>query len=129
MSVARLYVASKAKYAPMWRDLRASGWPIISTWIDEADEGATTDWGALWERCIAEAATADALLGYHQHRDVWKGAYVEIGAALAHEVPVHIWGAPLGSWMRHPGVRAHATAGSVARAIGLPYTNAQKVFP
>jgi len=50
-----IYIASKSKHAPQWRALRDSGVPIISTWIDEAGEGETLDWTALWKRCIHEA--------------------------------------------------------------------------
>ena len=31
-----IYTASKTKHADKWRALRSAGYPIISTWIDEA---------------------------------------------------------------------------------------------
>jgi hypothetical protein len=45
-----IYIASKTVHAARWRDLRAQGLPIISTWIDEAEIGATGDWPDLWHR-------------------------------------------------------------------------------
>ena len=79
----RIYAASKVKHAPMWRELRAMGWPIISTWIDEAGEGESGDLSDLAHRCIAEASSADVLLLYCEPGEVQKGAMIEVGAALA----------------------------------------------
>lgn len=85
----RIYVASKTTHAPMWRMLRGAALPIISTWIDEADEGQTSDWTDLSRRCIEEAASADAIVLYVREGEQLKGALVECGAALACGVPVH----------------------------------------
>lgn len=100
-----IYVASKSCHAPRWRILRAVGAPIISTWIDEADEGATADWADLWTRCVTEAARASHVLAYHEPGETWKGAFVEIGAALANDATVVVVGDPPGSWTNHPQVR------------------------
>lgn len=84
-----IYVASKAvAHGPMWRARRAAGWPIISTWIDESDEGATLDWPDLWGRCLAEAARADVLIAYREPGEILKGAFIEIGVALGLGKPV-----------------------------------------
>jgi hypothetical protein len=78
----RIYIASKAKYASRWRELRASGVPIISSWIDW-DEPKTTDgWRQLWELCVSEAAAADVLILYEEPGDVLKGALVETGICI-----------------------------------------------
>lgn len=98
----RIYIASKTKHARVWKSLRASGIPIISTWIDEAGPGETEDFGDLWERCINEAKTATALLAYRESpEDILKGAFVEIGAALASGVPVFAVGLGGLSFMNH----------------------------
>ena len=83
-----LYTASKTKHAPMWRRLRDAGLPIISTWIDEAGVGESADLADLWRRCIAESSSASVLLIYREPEDVLKGAWVELGAALASGVKV-----------------------------------------
>lgn len=87
-----IYVASKAvAHGPMWRARRAAGWPIISTWIDESDEGATLDWPDLWGCCLAEAARAEVLIVYREPGEVLKGAFIEIGVALAMSPPSSPW--------------------------------------
>jgi hypothetical protein len=102
MTRARVYVASKAEHGPLWRELRAAGEPIISTWIDESGPGQTADWPGLWWRCIQEASTATALVCYCREGErPLKGALVEVGAALAHGVPVY-WVGPEQSVTRHP---------------------------
>ncbi len=96
-----IYVASKAVHGARWRQLRNT-YPIISTWIDEADDGTTVSWLDLWQRCIYEASRSDLLIACHQPGEQWKGAYVEIGAALAVGTPVFVAGDPPGSWINHP---------------------------
>lgn len=89
MPEARIYIASKTNHGPRWRHLRDEhGAPFISTWINEAEAGATIDWPDLWSRCIREAATADALVLYREGGEVLKGAWAEVGAALAHGKPI-----------------------------------------
>lgn len=80
----KIYMASKTIHAPKWRDLwDRQGFNIISTWIDEADEGQTLDWPDLWTRCLTEASTCDILVVYREPYEELKGAWVEVGAALA----------------------------------------------
>ena len=107
-----LYIASKAKHGHAWRGHRdVHGWPIISTWIDEADQGETGDWADLWTRCVTEAAAADVTLVVVFAGEVLKGALVEVGAALGAGRPVHVLdpdGALDGhSWLQHPLVTVH----------------------
>lgn len=83
-----IYIASKVRHAVTWKALRACGVPIISTWIDEAGAGESTDLSDLWRRCILEASTAEALVVYREPEEVLKGGWVEVGAALSHNVPV-----------------------------------------
>lgn len=110
-----VYVASKAKHAAMWRGLRAAGLNITSTWIDEAGEGESDSSASLWRRCIDEARRADAVIAYFEDGEEWKGAFVEIGAALAHDAYVYVVGDPPGSWRNHPLV---VNVDSIAEAIG-----------
>lgn len=83
-----IYIASKTRHADRWLAMRAAGAPIISTWIDEAGEGASADLHDLWDRCITESKSCKTLIVYREPDDVLKGAWVEIGAALAAGVPV-----------------------------------------
>ena len=85
-----IYIASKTKHAHRWRFLRDTvGEPVISTWIDEAEDYATLDWPDLWRRCIAEASSAEILIVYREPEEVLKGAWAEVGAALASGVTVY----------------------------------------
>ncbi len=119
-----IYVASKTVHAPRWLELRSAGAPIISTWIDEAGSGATSDWADLWTRCVREAATASALIAYSEPGEQLKGGLVEIGAALAAGVPV-FWVGPIAGQIstHHPGVHVVASleeAFALATPAGRP---------
>lgn len=113
-----IYVASRAS-APerpaMWRGLRDAGWPIVSTWIDEADEGQTGSFTELWERIEREIRGSCGLVIYAEPEDFpLKGAYIEVGIALGAGLPVAVVlprvsleprsDRPIGSWIRHPRV-------------------------
>ena len=78
-----IYTASKTVHAPKWRALRAAGYSVNSTWIDEAGPGESADLVDLARRCIDEAKAADSLLLYCEPGEVLKGALIEAGAALA----------------------------------------------
>ena len=107
-----IYIASRARIperSAEWRRLRASGAPIISTWIDEAGPGETKSFSELWARITSEIARSDGLLLYLEPDDLpLKGTYVEAGMALAMCKPVAIVrpkGGYIGSWVEHPSVR------------------------
>lgn len=89
-----VYVASRASIpqrAAMWRQLRAEGAPIISTWIDEAGDGETKDFAELWTRIASEIRRADRLVLYAEANDFpLKGALIEVGLALARGKPIFI---------------------------------------
>lgn len=126
-----IYGASRASVperGAMWRRLRATGAPIIASWIDEDGEGQTDDVGALWLRIEREVTSAALLILYVEPEDFpLKGALVEVGMALAAHVPVVcvLPGVvleprsmrPLGSWARHPLV---SFADTVEEAIAAP---------
>ena len=114
-----LYVASRASLLTrpnMWKFLRREGWNIISTWIDECGPEETKDFTALWFRIQGEIQASCGLILYAETEDFpLKGAYVEVGMALAYGKPVavvlpgveielpHV--RPVGSWINHPQVR------------------------
>jgi hypothetical protein len=100
----------------MWRGLRESGWPIVSSWIDEAGPGETDDLAELWSRIDGEVRSSRGLVVYALESDFpLKGALVEVGIAIGAGVPVFAVFPgvvldpetlrPAGSWLRHPGVR------------------------
>lgn len=111
-----IYVASRAsipKRSAMWLAYRQIGAPIISSWIDEAGEGETDDFEALWLRKADEIEESGALVLYAEPGDFpLKGALVEVGMALGRGKRVFVAAPgvechprslnPLGSWMRHP---------------------------
>lgn len=113
----RVYVASRTRHARMWQMLRQGGAPITSTWIDEVWEGAVTDHKMLWARIQREVLGATRLVFFAEAEDFpLKGALVEVGMALAAAIPVYVvldpdvkvdvqTLRPVGSWVRHPGVR------------------------
>ena len=100
-----IYMASKSIHASKWRVLRSIGVPIISTWIDRTNDVDMTD---LWYSCIDEIQMATHVIAYYEYNETWKGAFVEIGAALANKTQVLVIGDPPGSWVNHPLVeRVH----------------------
>lgn len=124
----KIYVASRASIparGKMWRTLRDSGVPITSSWIDESGEGETNDFSDLWLRIEREVKDAEGLILYAETDDFpLKGAFIEVGMALAIGNPVYVVlpgveleeksMRPLGSWAHHPLVRRVDT---VAKAI------------
>lgn len=96
-----IYIASKTHHAPKWLELRANGLPIVSTWIDEAGPGQSADLSDLWRRCTLEASTASALVVYRETDDILKGAFIEVGIALASNVPVFAVGCKGQSFTNH----------------------------
>jgi hypothetical protein len=112
-----IYTASKTVHAQKWRAMREDGWPIISTWIDEAGPGESASLSDLWYRCIGEAAGADVVLLYREPDEVLKGAFIETGAALACGVPVHAIGCAEFSFVNHQLVHRHDTLASALDAL------------
>lgn len=111
-----IYVASRASIPErglMWRQLRAEGVPITSSWIDEDGEGETASFVDLWDRIYKEIAAASALVLYAERDDFpLKGALIEAGIALGMGKPVIVClpdlgvlppsYRPIGSWIAHP---------------------------
>jgi hypothetical protein len=129
-----IYVASRASVperSAMWRKLRASGLPIVSSWIDEAGPGETEDLAELWSRIDREIRSADRLVLYVEKDDLpLKGALVEVGMALAMGKPVFIVAPdveleprsmrPLGSWAKFRLVTFCSTVKEACGAASLP---------
>ena len=119
-----VYIASRSRHGERWKALRAQGVPVLSSWIDECEAGATDDWSNLWTRCVDEAASAEALIFYAPVEDApWKGALVEVGAALSHGRPVFVVGDPDAcsfSFVNHPRVTVCATLSAAIRAALAP---------
>lgn len=110
-----VYVASRAtpERSAMWRQLRTTGVPIISSWIDQAEKQETADFSDLWVRMVDEIHRSEFLLLYVEGLDFpLKGALVEVGIALAEGIPVKmvlpgilidpVSYRPIGSWIKHP---------------------------
>lgn len=100
----RVYIASKTRHANLWIKLRHDGINIISTWIDESGVGETVDKKELAVRCIKEASDCDVCLVYAEEGEVLKGAYCEMGAALANGKPVLVVGDLDTILTQHPNV-------------------------
>jgi NTP pyrophosphatase (non-canonical NTP hydrolase) len=109
-----IYIASKSHHFARSQALREAGAPIISTWIDEGEVGATSDFSDLWVRCVSEAASASALIAYGEPGETLKGALVEIGAALAAGKPVYLVGEIPGTFDNHPLARRAASVEEAA---------------
>lgn len=115
----RIYVASRASIperSAMWRQLRADGVNIVSSWIDEAGSGETANLSEHWQNICKEIISSERLILYVQETDFpLKGAFVEVGIALGHSIPVCVVTPdcnfstpsyrPIGSWITHPLVR------------------------
>lgn len=86
----KIYGASKVKHWQLWRSFRDMGCNITSTWIDFVDQVQYPE--ALAGACISEIENCDALIIYAEEWDVLKGAYIEMGAALAFNKPVYMVG-------------------------------------
>lgn len=116
-----IYVASKSRHAPIWLRFRALGYPIISSWIDEATPRHALDWHDLWDRCVREACSAGVLVLYAESDEVLRGAFVEMGADLAAGRPV-IAVAPddvLGNLARARIIRAPTMEAALEMAVSI----------
>lgn len=112
----QIYVASRVVRASIWRRYRDMGVPIISSWIDEAGEGETECFSALWDRIRGEISRSDALVFYAAEPDdfPFKGALIEAGIAMAMHKPIFVClegvelegrtMRPIGSWVLHQSV-------------------------
>ncbi len=117
----KIYTASKVKHADTWKALRSGGYEIVSTWIDEAGAGETTDRADLAKRCIQECKDADCVLIYTEPGEYLKGAFIEIGAALAADREIYAVGPVLPDtsvFRGHPRWHQHESLVAALAAIG-----------
>lgn len=126
----QIYIASRASIperAARWRDYRARGVLITSSWIDEDGAGQTADFTVLWMRIEMEIANSHRLVLYAEADDFpLKGALIEAGIALGmgKEVTICLPGVelsdrtfrPIGSWIAHPLV---VREDNIDRALGV----------
>jgi hypothetical protein len=110
----KIYTASKTKHAQKWIDLRDAGFNVISTWIDEACEGQTKDMRDLVQRCISECVECDGMIVYSEGGDYLKGAFIEMGVAVAHNKPIVLVGPVL------PQSSAFTYLSNIKRANDIP---------
>lgn len=127
-----IYIASKTKHAPKWRELRdklkeqyGDDVRIISTWIDEAGPGETTDKKDLALRCLQETRLCDVLICYTEEGEYLKGAFIEIGAALAYQNQVIAVGPVLPDTSTFIALDYWLTAPSIEYAIDVAITARQ----
>lgn len=114
----KIYVASKTNFAEMWKTYRANGFPIISTWIDEAGPGETKDLSELWERIESEVSRSTYLVAFGDTGyGPLKGTYIEIGIALRSGIPVYASNFETSSWQRHPLVTMFNTVDDAMREL------------
>lgn len=98
----QIYVSSKVKFASIWKKFRSEGYPIVSSWLDEADK-TNTDMTELWNKNIEESGSCGVLVYFAESKDnsISNGGLVEVGSALSNQIPV-IWAGP-----KHPSVWKH----------------------
>lgn len=102
-------------HGEMWQRCKAQGYPIISSWIYEAEYGATESMTELWSRIQSEIAQCFKVVLFANPEEFpLKGALIEVGMALgmSKTVVVCLPGVkldercrPIGSWITHPLVR------------------------
>jgi hypothetical protein len=117
-----VYVASKAKWAPWWRALKAAGAPIESPWItwDGNAPGVTPSddaWSKHWSCCISSAAEADVCLFVCNKGETACGQLIEAGAALAAGKRVFVVSDYEFTFGHHPRCRIFPTLEAAVEAI------------
>lgn len=106
------YVASRTSRAGFWLGMQRSVPRMRASWIFEAGPGMTKDKSELWTRIQREVESSYALFLYVAYGDMpLKGAFVEVGMALAKGIPVYVFPQSMasmdiekyiGSWINHP---------------------------
>lgn len=109
----RVYPASKVKHAQKWLDLHANDPDFFfhARWLKASKTESNFNdiaFERLWGMCQEDVENADVILAYAEKGDVLKGAFVEVGMALAYGVKVVEIGCE-GSWVNHEGVTRFET--------------------
>ena len=96
-----IYTISKLYDVDIWKKFRAEGYPILSTWID-LDE--LYDYSKFWNNVLLEIAQCRAVVLYLQSPHTLKGGMIELGAALANNIPIFAVGVKNFSYCQHPNI-------------------------
>lgn len=118
-----IYACSRASVperVAMWKNIRARGVLLTSSWIDDELSQDLENPGAFWEKVTVEIKASSRLILYIEPDDLpLRGAFVEVGIALGNGIPVTIVAPdvaldpktcrPLGNWIKHPLVSFAAT--------------------
>lgn len=121
----RVYTASKLSAAPMWKDLQKL-WQkdafFHARWLRHVEiETPDTPENAedFWREDEEDIETADVLIVLARPEDHVRGALVEVGMALAKNVPVIVIGehADYGTWQYHSGVTKAENFGAALMII------------
>lgn len=104
--------------AAAWRTFRSMGYPIVSTWIDEATLEVPVTPRDRWLRNRDETRAAALVLVSWPNESLSADALVEVGMALGRGGRVFIAGphAHLGSWVWTPGITLCADMVDAAHA-------------
>lgn len=111
----RVYIASKLKHAPVWKEFRNTyklEIDFTSRWFDienTADQKATVDrdhYREVWDIDYRDVRTADFCILYADQGEHLRGALVEAGMMLASGGKVIVIGEheDYGTWQSHRGV-------------------------
>lgn len=89
----KVYLISKPKYVEKLSqaalDLKPLGIDVVSRWVHVLTPPKTDEeWKILWEHCIQDVCKADMGIILPNPKTEFRGGLVEIGAALACEIPV-----------------------------------------
>ena len=113
MKMKRVYTASRWDNGVVWNKMkREKNFPLFfhARWLVHFEnEAEATSERAFhyWQENIDDVLSADCVLFYAQRDDVLGGALVEVGAALANDIPVFIVGEneAIRCWQYHPAVK------------------------
>lgn len=123
----KVYLASKIRHSAYLKKIRETkpNLEITSRWLDmvhlEPTQGSLDrELGAwCWSIDVADVLRSDCLLVYAEQEDILCGALVEVGVALAKDIPVFLVGTSksFGTWKSHPQVLAFNSINKAADVI------------
>lgn len=129
----RIYPASNLKHRSLWQRLQQKGHPIEAVWLGveklrqkdavapEIKEAIAQTSGLMWEGLIHDVQSSNGVLMYQEPGDTNGGALIEVGAALAMDLPVfyvgHAYGEKGMSFLNHPRVERFFTLEEALEAI------------
>lgn len=125
----KVYVGSCTSHARTWLEI-ANEWRLntghrmICSWPDMVVGGlGEGEYLAkvFWQLDVKEVQDADVVLIYAESDDILRGALVEVGVALASEIPVVVVGSSnsYGTWQYHPLVHRVPALANVVPFLDL----------